>query len=322
MFGTPSKISFPPMVETTTFSPTIYHFTTVHGAKDILTQNMLKASKPYDESPYAISFTRNKNLWLQTVRLTIDGDKLSQRFKIEPYIDELLIKRTTGVSSLFRRNAEENEERIVFNSGPNAKMGRPGKIENIISYIKEVTFHLSLNRDDPDVKEIKNLCEARGIPYFPKSFPKSFTDFEESLNYTTWKLPDDKSLKHEYDVEYEHHFKYIFGDIFPTFEDWKNAIRKGEVLTVTPEIDKTIANRSHRESIKQIVDLIKGYRSYPEFRNEDTVNNIKERMLNNEPLDMPLVYNNSGKLRIVSGDTRMNIAHILGIAPKVVVFSK
>jgi hypothetical protein len=78
---------------------TIYHFTTLGGLQSILESDVLRAQRDY------ISFTRNKSYypWSTTVKISVDGDKLSNHYKIEPYHDsEKLIS-----------GSDEAEERVM-----------------------------------------------------------------------------------------------------------------------------------------------------------------------------------------------------------------
>jgi hypothetical protein len=73
----------------------IYHYTSNDGLKDILQSNQLNASIEHylGNDLYYISFTRNKNFHKKGAnwnvktdyRLTIDGDKLSNQYKIQPF---------------------------------------------------------------------------------------------------------------------------------------------------------------------------------------------------------------------------------------------
>jgi hypothetical protein len=107
----------------------IYHYTTFENGLKILQSNELKADHAADSTNtnpiYAVSFTRDKrfhnnhNIGFDIgssgqkpqVRFTIDGDKLSNKYKIAPYVQDALI------SPVFRKNSEhyEAEERVVSN---------------------------------------------------------------------------------------------------------------------------------------------------------------------------------------------------------------
>lgn len=119
----------------------LYHLTNLDGMEYILRDNKLKRGQ-YD----GISFTRNKmlNFYVGSpvrlyFKLMIDGDKLSNNFKLEPF---LYYARDRSIS--FRDESEE----IVKKS----------EIPNISKYIKGVAFIYRnfendeeyFNRDEPD----------------------------------------------------------------------------------------------------------------------------------------------------------------------------
>jgi hypothetical protein len=99
-----------------------------------------------------------------------------------------------------------------------------------------------------------------------------------------------------------------------------NAIKNGKIVTITPSEDQNIDYRSGTESYDELLDLIQSYRSYPEFRNEETLKAIYDGFKNNESIDLPIVIElQDGSKRIFSGNTRMDIAFQLGIDPKVIL---
>ena len=85
----------------------LYHFTNFSFLPKILESNSLKSNYPY------ISFTRNKNYCPECqVRILIDGDKLSDKYKIEPYsFTEGKFKDPPHNIPHYKYEAEE---RIVF----------------------------------------------------------------------------------------------------------------------------------------------------------------------------------------------------------------
>jgi hypothetical protein len=99
-----------------------------------------------------------------------------------------------------------------------------------------------------------------------------------------------------------------------------DAIKKVKIITITPSEDQDIDYRSGTESYDELLDLIKSYRSYPEFRNEETLKAIYDGFKNNQPMDYPIVIEDEdGYRRVFSGNTRMDIAFQLGINPKVLL---
>lgn len=93
----------------------LYHFTTYKSALEIIKsgyrlKDALKLNRP---EGYSVSFSRNKNLKSNTiatnVRFTVDGNKLSNYYKIEPYAD-----RKSGYG---RTTTDESEERVWAKNG-------------------------------------------------------------------------------------------------------------------------------------------------------------------------------------------------------------
>jgi hypothetical protein len=143
----------------------------------------------------------------------------------------------------------------------------------------------------------------------------------ESSQGPRWVFPNDKALETEYKVEYLHHVKHDVGNIFPTFEIFVQACKKGHPLEVTEALDGRIQNRSHTGSQQELLAMISQYRSYPEFRNEKTVQNLYDRMENGGDLDMPILLKkrHSNNVRVMSGNTRMDVAFQCGVNPSCLV---
>jgi hypothetical protein len=136
-----------------------------------------------------------------------------------------------------------------------------------------------------------------------------------------WVKPDDATIRREYEIEYRKHLVHeLKTDAFPTAESCVAAVKKAAVVEVDPAMDSRILYRSRTRSMERLLWLIKGYRSYPKFRNEDTLNAIKDALLTGKPMDMPMVVKDEqGKMRVFAGNTRMDIAFMHGINPKVLM---
>jgi len=160
------------------------------------------------------------------------------------------------------------------------------------------------------------------IPYLSKT-KKETKQETKKVSFSSWVMPSDENLQDEYEREYKKHFRHTFGDLFPTFKSWKTAITNGNIITVTPTIRKTLHNASNLKTINSVLELIKTYSSYPKFRNEKTIEALKQRFLNNDPVFMPLIYEDeNAELHVVAGDTRLNLSNILKVTPKAIVFSE
>ena len=141
----------------------------------------------------------------------------------------------------------------------------------------------------------------------------------QGASYSAWRMPDSKNLKQEYNVEYKHHVRDWAGDIWPTYKDFIDDVKKAKKTKVSASVDRSIGNRSHTKNKEQLLRLIKSYASYPEFRNEKSIDNLYKRVENNESLDMPLVLNTSHGLQIMAGNTRMDVAQHMGVSPMILV---
>lgn len=136
----------------------------------------------------------------------------------------------------------------------------------------------------------------------------------------SWVRPSRESLHIEYEVEYKLHFMHGDNeDAFPTEADFIKAVDEAKVVTVTPAMDRDIWKRSHTDTMGELLELIKGYRSYPEYRNEKTLKALEKRIKNREPVDMPIVIKSYNGYEVFSGNTRMDIAFMHKINPKVIL---
>ena len=134
----------------------LYHYTSADGLKGILSSNSIKASEEIymGQNLYYVSFTRNKNFHKKgskfgvktEYRITLDGDKLSNKYKITPHsykpgydytenweYDWLEDEPENVVRDFFAATGDydEQEERISFK-------GPEGGIDNIKNYILSV----------------------------------------------------------------------------------------------------------------------------------------------------------------------------------------
>jgi len=119
---------------------TLYHFTSYGGFDAILKDNLVLKTYQTDIQPY-VSFTRNKHFRSDTistqVRIVIDGDKLSQRYKIAPHAD---VKAGYG-----RKSQDEAEERISL-----VKYPQGVDIKKSLIRVDIKKFDSSIDWDDPE----------------------------------------------------------------------------------------------------------------------------------------------------------------------------
>jgi hypothetical protein len=131
-----------------------------------------------------------------------------------------------------------------------------------------------------------------------------------------WEKPSNSQLKQEYEVEHD-----LKGNTYFKSEDeFMSAMKNATVEEITPELDASISYRSRTGSKEQLVGMSKGYRSWPEFRNEGTIDAIYEGLSTGKKMDMPIVLEfPDGTRRVFSGNTRMDASFQLGKNPKVLV---
>ena len=135
-------------------------------------------------------------------------------------------------------------------------------------------------------------------------------------SFDNWVMPSMEDLEREYRIEHE--MKGL--EAFDSLEEYLSAVNDGEVVTITPEEDGEIGGRSFTSDQESLLRMIRNYRSYPEFRNEDTVQAIYDGFKNNNEMVLPIVIEYAdGEREIFSGNTRMDIANHLGITPKVLL---
>jgi len=118
----------------------LYHFTSYTSLIQIINSGFVLTTKHKDIQPY-VSFTRNKSMYSDSIstqaRLTIDGNKLTDRYKLSPHADE---KAGYGRSSV-----DESEERVSLLRYPKGVDVSKSLIEVTIRRINP-----NIDWDDPD----------------------------------------------------------------------------------------------------------------------------------------------------------------------------
>jgi len=126
----------------------IYHFTTVYNTINILQENIINAI-----ITNGISFTRNPDFYkyprdgiITSVKITVDGNKLSNKYKIKPY--NFFPDKYTHYLKF-----DEDEELVLTK-----------EITNFRSYIKNVTLVKETNAES--LVELKQTCKNYNIPFY------------------------------------------------------------------------------------------------------------------------------------------------------------
>jgi len=199
---------------------TLYHYTSAEGLKGILQSNSIKASEEYylGNDLYFVSFTRNKNFHKKgsafdvkiDYRITLDGDKLSNKYKIKPfayipgwnYKDnweyEWLDDEPESVVRDFLQGTgdyDEQEERIFFK-----KPG--GSITNIKDYILKVDKVSELTEGR---KKKKDPEDGKAAPY-GSGYKKLNENITKSQLDTLETYADKLFAKLGIDIEFTRHF--------------------------------------------------------------------------------------------------------------------
>lgn len=263
-----------------------------------------------------MSYQEAHSIALKQERAAVEGDGIDwagyQR-QMHEFALKTQGKEKEGLvppADLYTKPYPHDEAQFLARKGAEEAGATPDEFDQLLKEIEE---------------QVKNTYPGQQIKIATKGSEKLLAQVEHDpfLADKNWQFPRDENIVQEYNVEYQHHMKHTIGDIFPTMEDWENAIRNGTVEEITPEMDKAIAGRSQTQNKDELLGLIKTYASYPKYRNEDTLNELYNRVQNGLPLDMPLVFEDAnGKRRVISGNTRMDVAFQSGVNPKVVVFKK
>ena len=136
-----------------------------------------------------------------------------------------------------------------------------------------------------------------------------------AVNWTTPSIP---TLKREFNVEQVLKNQ----NFFPDENSFLNAVKNATVQEITPEIDATIGYRSGTTTKEQLLELSKTYASYPQYRNEGTIDAIFDGLKSGTEMEMPMVLQfPNGNKRVFSGNTRMDASRQLGINPNVLMLN-
>lgn len=153
----------------------LYHLVTLNSMKFIIENNKLKFHMHYepDEKYEYISLTRNKYMnninfvkGFKLFRLIIDGNKLSERYKIKPF-------------SYSTEEEPEYEERVITS-----------EIKDIFKYVKGVVIIINKelqarqktfkSKGIENLEELKKYCSEKA---HRESLYKYYTDIADILEY-------------------------------------------------------------------------------------------------------------------------------------------
>lgn len=199
---------------------TIYHFTSLVNTFHIITNNQLESYREIDEEILKIyksssindttfSFTRNKNLarilgqgqidTILTCRISLDGTKLSDKYKIRPFNwqseweKEQLLNKKQGKDYISTNKLNhEAEEMIITNSN---------HIDGINNYITNI--------DIPPLDIFKEEFE-----FYADSDPNFFYRLESIVHLSGYDEEEFNEYEHEYtDDMIKKVYKYIVSSL-------------------------------------------------------------------------------------------------------------
>ena len=101
--------------------------------------------------------------------------------------------------------------------------------------------------------------------------------------------------------------------IFETYQDFATALKTAPVITLTKEHDRRVMNRSHTSSIEGLKSLVSGYNTPRD------VDRIVQGYQSNAPMPYPIILKGNKGEWIQAGNTRCDVAFIMGIEPKVLL---
>lgn len=149
---------------------------------------------------------------------------------------------------------------------------------------------------------------------------------EEVVSFANWVFPNDATNRadySEYKAKESHKWQgraqsmgFRF-PIFDTYEDFVSSLRAAPVTVLTSEMDNHITNRSQTSSLDQLKSLVSGYANFAAPpRDVDRIANGYET---NAPMPMPIILKGSKGMWIMTGNTRLDAAFILGVTPKILL---
>jgi hypothetical protein len=144
----------------------VYHFTNLSNIYKILDTNTFQLGNLMDDNYikdkyFYMSLSRTKSFYTgfsqvgksPNVRITLDGRKLSQRFKGGPYNDEVYSKKYPVNDYTFKSDSFEYEDRLY---------SKNRSIPNFSYYVKQIDI-LNVDLETDLVNDIITLCKERNI---------------------------------------------------------------------------------------------------------------------------------------------------------------
>ncbi len=161
--------------------------------------------------------------------------------------------RKKGIPVIMR--AESSNAELFFN---------PEFMNKLSNQIEDETFNI-VNPIPVDIMVLQDYEDE--FEDIESSFLHTKVQEQKKITFNNWKVPSLEQLKQEFRVEHE----LKGNDFFDNENEFLQAIKNGKTINVTPSIDAQILYRSGTTSQEELLDLIRSYRSYPKYRNEETI---------------------------------------------------
>ena len=220
--------------------------------------------------------------WLATYKAV---DEANSRADIPPEVELFL---TNNFLSKSDKNCSSNIERSMTSERLN------GDLEPFVEMLK---------REDWQAID------------FVKYLRRSWQDLPRSAKAaldSKWRMLTDEEVGQEYQWEYSKQRSWT-ANAFPDVEAFRAAVKAGQPKRLTRAEDAKIDYRSHCLTIESLKDLTSGYQ-FPR-----DVDRIVKGLESGAALPYPIVLSRDGKLRVMSGNTRLDAAFILGYEPEVLI---
>ena len=170
--------------------------------------------------------------------------------------------------------------------------------------------------DFKQIGKVKNDIGGFDVIVKPKSVATGTSTTKNATGQPQWVKPSKTQLTQEFRVEHQAKGSNYFG----SEEEFQKAVNEAKVEEITPEMDQAIQNKSRHASREAMIESNKNYKSWPKYRNENTVDAIYEGMQTGAEMDMPIILEfQDGTRRMFSGNTRMDVAFQSGKNPQALI---
>lgn len=140
--------------------------------------------------------------------------------------------------------------------------------------------------------------------------------------FDNWVFPPNQVIESDFAEYQKKEYKKwesrakTMGFRFPIFEDinhFKQTLEQGKVVEVTDQFAQQVDHLVLVQTLDQLRNMVSGY-----VRPRD-VDSIVSGIKNNDPIPLPIILKGTKGMHIMAGNTRLNVAHLLGVPAKALV---